>query len=355
MIAQGCPGPAADSGGNDPRVLAVDLGATNLRAAAITASGEALARREAPTPHDGSPLALVGSLVDLLSAVAADLPADARAGLAGIGVSAVGPLDAGRGVLLGPPNLGPGYRGLELAEPLRAHFGLPTAIERDTNVAALAERAYDAARGCDDFIYLTVSTGVGGGIFSQGRLLTGARGFAGELGHVPVAIGGPRCGCGHPGHLEAYVSGTGLARRAREAVATGRSPALAERARERGDGELDAIDVVAAEAVGDPVAAALVAEAIEAFGVAVVGFLNAFDPELIVVGGGVAVGLGGRLLEAANQKVAYALAPPTRSARVVAAALGDDVGLRGCLPLVEERIAAAGRGSGPGIRTEARA
>jgi glucokinase len=324
------PGPA--------RALAVDLGATRLRSAAISGDGEVLVRRETRTPHDGSPRTLVGLIVDLLSAVAAELPEDSRAGIRGIGVSAVGPLDAERGVLLGPPNLGSGYRGLELAAPLRRRFGLPVAVERDTNVAALGERAFGAARGHDDFVYLTVSTGIGGGVFAEGRLLGGKGGFAGELGHVPVGLDGPACGCGQPGHLEAYSSGTGIARRAQEAVAHGRSAALARRARERG-GDLDAADVVAA-ANGDPVAATIVAEAIEAFAVAVLGFVNAFAPDLIVVGGGVATGLGERLLGAAEKRVAtLALAPPARSARVVAAQLGDDVGLVGGLALLARRAA----------------
>jgi glucokinase len=322
------------------RALAVDLGATRMRAAAISGDGEVLVRRENRTPVDGSPRTLVGSIVDLLSAVSADLPDDSRAGIEGIGVSAVGPLDAERGVLLGPPNLGSGYRGLELAAPLRSRFGLPVAVERDTNVAALGERAFGAARGRDDFIYLTVSTGIGGGVFTEGRLLGGNGGFAGELGHVPAAIDGPICGCGQPGHLEAYSSGTGIARRAKEAVADGRSAVLAKRARERG-GELDAADVVAA-ADDDLVAATILGEAIEAFAVALLGFVNAFAPELIVVGGGVAIGLGERLRGPAEKRIAaLALAPPARSVRVVAAHLGDDVGLVGCLPLLTMRATEA--------------
>jgi glucokinase len=337
MIEQASTGADAPETRPAPRALAVDLGATRLRGAAISADGAVLARRETPTPPDGSPRALVGGILDLLSAVAADLPEDSRAGIRGIGVSAVGPLDARRGVLLGPPNLGDGYRDLDLAGPLRRQFGLPVAVERDTNVAALGEHAFGAARGCEDFIYLTVSTGIGGGVFAGGRLFGGAGGYAGELGHVPVGLGDAPCGCGQAGHLEAYASGSGIVRRARAAVAGAGSGALAERARERG-AELSAADVVAAEAAGDATAAAIVGEAIEAFTVAVLGFVNSFDPELIVVGGGVAAGLGERLLGAARERVAaLALAPPARAARVVPAQLGDDCSLIGCLPLLAER------------------
>ncbi len=290
-----------------------------MRAGAVAADGTILRRRESPTPADGSPQGLVGSIVDLLSAVVAELPAGAVADLGGIGVSAVGPLDTVRGVLLGPPNLGAGYRGLELSSPLRQHFGLPVAIERDTNVAALAERSFGAARGRDELIYLTVSTGVGGGVISRGRLLVGAKGFAGELGHVPAGLGGPLCSCGERGHLEAYSSGSGMARRA---------------------GATDGAAVVAAADAGDAVAAEIVGEAIEAFAGALVGFVNAFDPELIVVGGAVARGLGERLLAPARERVArHALAPPSSGVEIVASKLGDDVGLAGCLPLLESEAA----------------
>jgi len=331
----------------------MDLGATRLRAAAVSAAGQILVRHEARTLSDGSPRALVGSAIDLLGAVAADLPEGARAGLEGIGISAVGPLDPARGTLLGPPNLGDGYRGLELAGPLGRHFGLPASLERDTNVAALGERALGAARDRDDFMYVTVSTGVGGGVFAGGKLLGGAGGFAGELGHVPVGFDGPACGCGQAGHLEAYASGTGLARRGREAVAAGRSETLARRARRKAGGTIDAVDVAAAAEEGDAAAEQIVGEAVEAFALAALGFVNAFDPGLIVVGGGVAAGLGDRLLEGAREKVErFALAPPARCTRIVPAELGDDCGLIGCLPLVTGQ-APAGAASRPGARMEA--
>ena len=349
MDTQENAGSAAPEPAPAPRALSIDLGASRLRAAAVADGGEVVRRRETPTPRDGSPRALVGAVIDLLSDLAADLPADSLARLGGIGVAAVGPLDAERGVLLGPPNLGAGYRGLELAAPLQRHFGLPVAVERDTNVAALAERAFGAGRGCDELVYLTVSTGIGGGIVSGGRLLGGARGFAGELGHVPVSLGGPACGCGHPGHLEAYASGTGIARRAREAVADGAGGPLARLLDERGE-QLGAADVLAAEDEGDAVAATILAEAVAAFAAATLGFVNAFDPQRIVIGGGVMAGLGDRLLAAARQAVEeYALAPPARETAIVPAALGEDCSLIGALPLLVGDAVGAGGAAGPRV------
>jgi glucokinase len=245
-----------------------------------------------------------------------------RAGTPGpvaVGVAAVGPLDARRGTLLGPPNLGPGYRDLNLATPLRHSFGLPVYLERDTNVAALGEHAYGAARGVDDFVYLTVSTGLGGAIFAGGRLYLGATGVAGELGHLPVMLDGPQCGCGGTGHLEALCSGTGIARAGREA----------------GLAASDAADVAAAERAGDSRAAAVMERARTAFAFGVVGIVNALNPRLIVVGGGVARAEGERLLGPARAAIArQALAPAAAAVELVPAALGDDVGLVGCLELV---------------------
>ena len=163
-------------------------------------------------------------------------PADVADRLAGIGISSPGPVDPFTGTVVEPPNLGPDFHHIPLARDVEAALGLPTFLDRDTNVAALGESTFGAGRDCDDFIYLTVSTGIGGGIVSGGRLLHGPDGLAGELGHVPVMLDGPRCGCGGIGHLEAVASGTALARDARAAVDGGDRGTLAARAAVIGTG-----------------------------------------------------------------------------------------------------------------------
>ena len=120
-------------------------------------------------------------------------------------------------MIVSPPNLGPGCSTTSRSPPeLEAALGLPVYLERDTNVAALGEQAFGAARGVDDFLYVTVSTGVGGAIVTDGQLIHGPDGTAGELGHVSIELDGPRCGCGGIGHLEAISSGVALARDARD-------------------------------------------------------------------------------------------------------------------------------------------
>lgn len=262
------------------------------------------------------------------------------AAIAGIGISSPGPVDPLRGVIVEPPNLGPHFRDIPIAADLGGAEDLPAFLDRDTNVAALAEHAFGAARGVDDFIYLTISTGVGGAIMTGGRILHGPDGLAGELGHVPVSLHGPRCGCGGIGHVEAYAAGVALARDAAALLAAGRSPFLAERAAAIAPDALSAKDVAEGSLAGDPECVQLMQRARRAVAAACVGFVNAFNPHRIVIGGSIAEAEGDRLLEpirsAITNEVFKVLA---RTVRVVPAALGGDVSLAGAQPLVMQRLA----------------
>jgi glucokinase len=168
-------------------------------------------------------------------------------------------------------------------------------------------------------VYLTVSTGIGGGVVIDNRLLRGPDAVAGELGHLTIDLDGPECGCGARGHLEAISSGTGIARAARE----------------RGLGEIGAVQVAALEDAGDETAAQIMDYARRAFASAVVSIVDVFNPSRVVVGGGIAIGQGDRLLQPARDAVEQ-LSFRRQAARVeiVAAQLGDDVGLIGALSLV---------------------
>ncbi|HET7677310.1 MAG TPA: ROK family protein [Candidatus Limnocylindrales bacterium] len=323
-------------------VLALDLGASRLRAAVVRSDGRLDSRAERETPAAEGPAAAVQASLDLLREVRAAL-ADTGADVAGVGISVPGPVDARRGRFIEPPNLGPAFRDAPFAEPIGEALGLPWALERDTHVAALAEGAFGAARGVDDFLYLTVSTGLGGAIVTEGRLMTGPDGVAGELGHLPVELDGPPCSCGSRGHLEALSSGSGIARRAAEAIAAGRAPGLAQLAHGRAPAALTARDVAEAESAGDPAAAAIMGRARAAFAAAMVGLVDVFAPSLIVVGGSLARNQGERWLAPAREAVAReAFRVPRERVRIVPAELGDDVGLVGALPLLALRGVGAG-------------
>jgi glucokinase len=233
--------------------------------------------------------------------------------------------------------MGRSFVGLPLGPLVGDALGLPWAIERDTNVAVLAESAFGAGRGHRDLVYLTVSTGIGGGVISGGRLLTGPDGVAGELGHLAVDMDGPVCGCGGRGHLERLASGTGIARSAREALEAGEdAPELRRIANRISPAPLEAVDVSEAAEAGDRVALVILERARAAFAAAVVSIVDVFNPDRVIVGGGIAIAWGDRLLEPARAAVeATAFRVQAARARIVPAELGDDTGLIGTMRLVE--------------------
>ncbi len=324
-------------------MLALDLGGTQIRAAVIQPDGARLARAALPTPSADGPDAVVAACIAALRQSHDEATAGDASTLLGIGISSPGPVDPARGVVVEPPNLGPDFHDIPLAAIVGEALGLPAFLDRDTNVAALGERAFGAGRGVDDFVYLTVSTGVGGGIISGGQAFHGPDGFAGELGHVVVELDGPTCGCGGRGHLEAISSGVALARDARAAVAEDRSPYLASLVRSGTPvGQLSARDVANGESAGDPTCAAMLVRARRAIAVACVGFVNTFNPHRIIIGGSIAEGQRDRLLDevrtAIRSEVFEVLA---ERVDVVAPTLGADVSLAGAHPLVVHRLAEA--------------
>lgn len=317
-------------------VLALDLGGTHLRTAVVGADGALSARRRSRSPIGAGADAVVAAATDQLQATLADhLAAEGRSPVA-LGVCAPGPLDPRTGRLIDPPNVDRDLHGFPLAPRIAERLGLPWALDRDTNVAVLAETEFGAGQGFGDVVYLTVSTGIGAGVITGGRLLTGPDRAAGELGHMVVDMDGPVCGCGARGHLERMSSGTGIARSARLALEAGSdAPVLRDIAAREAPRPLEGIHVDEAAAAGDPVARDIIARALRAFAAAIVSIVNTFDPDRIIVGGGLAMAWGERLLGPARDAVtAHAFRVQAARVRIVPAALGDDVGLVGALPLV---------------------
>jgi glucokinase len=331
-------------------VLALDLGGTQVRAAGVGADGSIHHRLNTSTPVAQGADAIVAACTDLLVEVRRGVEREGlpRGPVLGVGISAPGPVDPFRGILVDPPNLGAAFRDVPLAERVGTALGLPAFLDRDTQVAAMAEGTFGVARGCPDYLYVTVSTGIGGAIVTAGRLVRGPDGTAGELGHLLVDRDGPPCGCGMCGQLEGIASGSGIARRAREAAERGESDLLAELVLTRGPA-FGARDVAAAEDAGDAVAGRIMGDARDAFAVSCVSLTDVFNPSLIVVGGSLAAGQGERLLGPARAAVERgAFRRPGSRVEIVPASLGDDVGLVGGLVLFRERqavlTAAVGRG-----------
>lgn len=312
--------------------IGLDLGGTKILAVVVSPSGRLLGRALRPTPHAGRD-ALLAALAGTV-AEAAQTAGVALRDTLGVGVGAPGPTDPVAGVLLEPPNLPRDCHDLPLRALLQPTLGVRVEVENDANVAALGEHRFGAGRGAADMIYITVSTGIGGGVIADGRLLRGAGLTAGEVGHMVLQPdGGEACGCGRIGCWEAICSGTAIARRAREAAVGGRAPALA--ARVAGDwSRLDAASVAAAAAEGDEAAAVIVARAVRYNGLALMNLLHLLSPGTIVIGGGVTHAWDTYLEPAARWALGQAMHRAAAACRIVRAELGDLVGGMGAAALL---------------------
>lgn len=261
--------------------------------------------------------------------------------LEAIGIGAPGPVDRSAGVLCNPPNL-PGWRDVPLAAVLGEAFGVPVHVENDANAAALAEHRFGAGRGCDDLVFLTMSTGVGGGAISGGRLVTGANGFAAELGHVPIVPGGLRCKCGLRGCLEAYVGGQAWARRLRRVTPeSSRVLALALGDRKRIGSEL----LLAAAREGDAFARLELDRWLDLLARGLVPIVMAFDPARIVLGT-IAVAAGEALcFEPLRARVAARLwSHQVERVAIVPAQLGERLPEQAALAVAGARAEPGDRG-----------
>jgi glucokinase len=306
-------------------VGAIDLGGTKIHAAVVDEHGRIVASDRRPTEAEGGLEAVLRRMTASLqeAATAAGVPAGR---LERLGVAVAGAIDSGRGLVAEAPNL-PGWHDVPLAEMLKARTGLATVIENDANCSAIGEHTFGAARGVDDVVYITVSTGIGAGIIVAGRVYGGAQGSAGEIGHMVVQPEGPRCGCGRVGCLEAMASGTAIGRAAADSIAAGRSPMLAQIAGEWGGASAEVVSIAAER--GDSEAQLILAEAARYLGIGLVNVTHLLNPGMIVLGGG-AARMRSRLIEPAIEQLrSHAFASMARDLRVEFAVYGDDSAVLG--------------------------
>jgi glucokinase len=306
------------------RAVAIDLGGTQVRAGLVE-DGRVLRRAAAPTDVGGGPEAVLDQMAALFAEVCG--PAD-RPRVAGVGVSAPGPLDGERGAVLHIPTL-PRLDGFPLREALAGRLGLPVAVENDGIAAAVGEWRFGAGRGLRHLVYVTVSTGVGGGVIADGRVLRGRLGMAGHVGHMRLAAEGPRCSCGAVGCLEALASGTALGERARAAA---RAEPEGRLARAGDPAALGARQVAELARQGDPTCLRLLREEAALLGAGFTALLHLYSPEVLVMGGGVARAFD-LLAEEIRAVIRRDALEPFRTVPVVPAALGDNSGLVGAAVL----------------------
>lgn len=307
-------------------MVVVDLGGTLIRAALANQDAvlSRLVRQETNANHGAE--TVVSRIFDAIRDVAA------RDAIQAIGLGAPGPLDSWRGVILSAPNL-PGIIDFPMKARLEKEFNVPVFIGNDANLAALGEHRYGAGHGTANMIYMTISTGIGGGIIAENNLFLGSRGFAGEIGHQTLEARGARCNCGNVGCLEVLASGPAIARSALEALKSGRASKLRELA------SVDARAVTNAARDGDALALETLKRAGYYIGLGIVNLLHAFDTSLFVIGGGVAVHAWDLLYPSMLAVLDRHAMPAMRGGvRVVQAELGEESGLKGAVALVLDRI-----------------
>jgi glucokinase len=304
--------------------IAVDIGGTSMRAACYPARRHnQLKLEKISTHHPGE--TPWDRLVKLITSV---WPADET--VAGIGVAAPGPVDPYQGIVLSAPNI-PTWINLPLASLLQERFGVPVCVGNDANLAALGEWKYGAGKGHRFLVYLTVSTGIGGGVIMDNHLLLGYHGLAAELGHITVDPNGPMCGCGHRGHLEALASGSSIARWVQAEINQGAVSSLSR------VNPITTKLIAEAARQGDELAIRALGRAGGFVGRAVADFLHMYNPSIVIIGGGVA--LSGELLMKNLREEMRAHVMDTHfmdHLSVTTAKLGDETGLLGALVLIRD-------------------
>ncbi len=304
-------------------VAGIDIGGTKIAIALESIRGERINNRQFPTRAELGPEAILSNIASVLR----EMCAEARAELAAVGLGCPGSVDRERGTVLLPINL-PGWHEFPVVRTVEELLGVPAAIENDAKLAALGEYADGAGRGFKDIFYLTISTGIGGGIIVNGQLLQ--RLGAGEVGHMTVLPDGPPCGCGSRGCLDALCSGTAIARRARELLAQGARSLITEMVK---PDEITAQVVAEAVRRGDELARRVWDEMIHFLSIGIANVVTILAPEAVILGGGVAATgelLLGPLRPLVEQRATMI---PVGRVRILQAALAGDSGIHGALVL----------------------
>ncbi len=316
-----------------PYALAIDLGGTWVRAALITRDGRIAWRGRTPTGSQDPRDEIVSRVNDLVSEA---LSYDDGDKVAGIALAVASPVDPDTGIMYAPPNL-MHLDGVSFKKIWLDKGPWPVLTGNDATLAALGEYTYGAGKGSKTLIYITQSTGIGGGIVADGRLVEGAFGMAGEIGHMCIDASGPLCKCGHRGCLESYASGTAIAEAARSLAWTGSDSVLADIA--GGDLEkLTSEHVFQAARSGHEPSKELLERVSHAMGVGLVNVLHLVNPDTIVMGGGVSQNWD-YLRPMVEKYVDENAMEHIRKLgyRIVVTSLGDDIGLLGAAALVWAR------------------
>lgn len=312
-------------------IVGVDVGGTKIATGLVNSQAQVIARTLLPTPSDENVEIVLGQIYHSIEQML-DNSSVASQDIVGIGVVTPGPLDPRTGVLFHAPNI-PAFKNVPIRKAVQARFGLPTLVDNDANAAGLAEALFGAGIGYQHVLYVTVSTGIGTGVIIGQEIYHGTRGLAAEGGHVTINYQGPFCACGRRGCIEAYASGTALARRAQQRLSQTQT---ASKIMDLVAGDLEHVTpVVIAQAAqqGDELAAELIRETGEYLGIWLGGMINLLDPDIIIIGGGLS-SIGELLFQSVRQTTLQStLNPFAEAIPIVPAKLRNDAGILGAAAL----------------------
>ncbi len=319
-------------------VIGIDIGGTKIDVGVIDTSGKILERMRIWTNvHEGLNV-IVQNIYDAIEKITNGL----KTSICGIGIGAPGQVDVKNGIVLFAPNLR--WKDVELKKIIHEKYRLPVEIENDANCGALAEARLGAGSGSNNLIWITIGTGIGGGIIIDGNLIQGAGFAGGEIGHMTMKKNGPVCGCGNKGCLEALAAGPAIIHQIRKAINSGTQTVILKMI----DNDLNKITVgIASNAAdtGDSLSLKVLNRAGEYLGIGVANLDNILNPEVIILGGGVMEAAGHRLLKIIKNTVQNrALSVAKNNLRIELSKLGNDAGLIGASLLIQRSVDQSNKG-----------
>lgn len=305
-------------------VIGIDLGGTKICGAVARFDGDIISKHTMPTKAEEGEEAVIGRIIAVIEKILEDSKVD-KDEIVAIGIGSPGPLDAKEGKIIETPNLP--FKNFNIVNPIKHKFNIPVYLDNDANAAAIGEYIFGAGKGTDNMIFITVSTGIGGGAVLNGKIYRGNTCNALEVGHMTIERNGPRCNCGNYGCAEALSSGTAIARVAKEAVEKGEVTSLAIYEK------VTAYEVFKEAEKGDSVAKNILDKALNYLGICVSNVIASFDPEMVIIGGGVSKGgdiVFDKVKQVVQQRCFKAMWENTK---IVPAALGEDAGVMGAISL----------------------
>jgi glucokinase len=321
-------------------VIGVDVGGTKIAAGLVDRAGKILHKNRIPMVSQAGAASGMAAVISAIDSVSAKTSSDTALRLiSGIGICSPGPLDPNAGIVINPPNL-PCWRNFPLAAEVSQIYRVPVKLDNDANAAALAETLWGAGRGYRNVFYICIGTGIGTGIVLDGRIYHGRTGAAAEGGHLSIDYRGPRCGCGKRGCIEVLASGPAIAQRARAKLAA--EPARGSSILDLADGHIDAVTsemVGQAYAAGDGLAANVLQETIEFLSLWIGNIVDLLEPEVMIVGGGVATMLRPFFDEIRNRLPGCSVNSRCQEIPLLPACYGADAGIAGGAALSSQALA----------------